>query len=90
MPAVTAAGSNARASAYCGPVSSSPPQASTSLWWQECGHHQEARPPPQGLEILGLSPGSPLRLLQDSHREMAWQLISASFHFNSFKASDLQ
>lgn len=68
--------------ACCGPVSASPPQAPTSLWWQECGHHGEAQLLLLSLAAQGLAPGSPralLRPLQDSHRELAWQHIPAFF-----------
>ena len=60
--------------AYCGPVSSSPLQAFTSLWWQECGHHQEAGPPLPGLKTQGLSPEPPQSPAEaTSGLELAWK-----------------
>ena len=58
-----------------GPVSSCPRQASTTLWWQECGRHPESRPP-----LSGLSPGPPgspaETTFRTRHRGLAWQHIS--------------
>lgn len=66
-----------------GPVSSCPRQASTTLWWQECGRHPEARPPLSGLETQVLSPGPPgspaETTFRTSHRRLALQHISTIF-----------
>lgn len=91
MPTIGGAGSSLGERAYCEPVSSSPLQAFTSLWWQECGHHQKAGPPLPGLEAQGLSPGPPQSPAEvNPGLELAWAARFYFYHFNSFKASFLQ
>lgn len=76
-----------------GLLSSCPPQASTTLWWQECGYHREAGPPLPSLEAQGLSPGppqSPAEATPGQPRGAGLAAHSLSLPFESFKASYLQ